>query len=81
MDNSSGLTPDVGSGVLPGLPNNHWYSYSVGLVHFAVFSTEAYFSYKGYAAQYAWLDADLAKVDRCVWAICNVTCGEMRIIY
>ena len=66
MDNSSGLTPSQGgAGVEPGTPNNHWYSYSVGPVHFLVMSTEAYFSYTGYlAAQYAFMEKDLTAVDR-----------------
>lgn len=67
MDNSS--TPVD----LPGLAstpwNNHWFSYSVGLVHFTVLSTEAYFNYgsggaAAVASQYEWADADLAAVDR-----------------
>jgi hypothetical protein len=48
---------------LPGV-NNHWYSYTVGLVHFAAVSTEAYFFYPGESLQYAWLEADLATVNR-----------------
>ena len=40
-------------------------------MHFVAISTEAYFYYKGAAAQFAWLEADLAAVDRSVtpWLI------------
>ena len=70
-DNSSGATPANLPGVIGGLPNNHWYSYTVGPVHFLVLSTEAYFFYKGAAAQFAFAEADLAAVDR--WG--GVGCG------
>lgn len=60
-DNTSGSSP---AGVYPTGWNNHWYSYSVGLVHIVSVSTEAYFFYNGEAAQYAWLEADLAAVNR-----------------
>ena len=63
-DNTSGLTPSGMSGLVGGLPNNHWYSFNVGNAHIAVMSTEAYFFYSGAAAQFAWLEADLAAVDR-----------------
>ena len=63
MDNSSGVTPAI-PGVIAGMPNNHWYTYSVGPVFFAVVSTEAYFFYNGVQQQYAFLDAQLSKVDR-----------------
>ena len=36
----------------------------MGLVHVVSMSTEAYFFYSGAAAQYAWLEADLAAVNR-----------------
>lgn len=66
---NSGLTPANVSGIVPGLPNNHWYSWETGAgtpsgVHWLSMSTEAYFYYNGTAAQYAWMDADLAAVDR-----------------
>lgn len=61
-DNSSGATPGI-PGLAPG-PNNHWYTYTVGPVFFAVMSTEAYFQYDGVAQQYAYLDAQLSAVDR-----------------
>ena len=64
-DNTSGASPDI-SGLLPAPWNNHWYSYTVGLVHFVAMSSEAYFFYKGWEVQYAWLEADLAAVDRSV---------------
>jgi hypothetical protein len=66
---NSGLTP-VAPGLLPGLPNNHWFSWETGAgtpagVHWLSMSTEAYFSYTaGNGAQYAFMDADLAAVDR-----------------
>ena len=41
-DNTSGLTPPGLSGLVAGLPNNHWYSFDVANVHIAVMSTEAY---------------------------------------
>ena len=63
-DNSSGLTPTGVNGLVGGLPNNHWYSFDVANVHIAVMSTEAYFFFNGAATQYAWLEADLAAVDR-----------------
>ena len=68
-DNSSGTTPNI-PGVVGG-PNNHWYTYSVGPVFFAAMSTEAYFFYNGVQAQYEFLDAQLAAVDRSVtpWVI------------
>ena len=68
-DNSSGATSISG---VPSTPwNNHFYSYNLGLVHIVAVSTEAYFSYAGAAPQYAWLEADLAAVDRAVtpWVI------------
>lgn len=61
-DNTSGAT--AVPGLVPSSWNNHWYSYNVGLVHIVAVSTEAYFFYPGAAAQYAWLEADLAAVDR-----------------
>ena len=70
-DNSSGAAPAV-AGLLPTPWNNHFYSYNVGLVHFVALSTEVYFSYPaGLAAQYAFVDADLAAVDRAAtpWVI------------
>jgi len=70
MDNSSGATPAI-AGLYPGPTNNHWYSYSVGPVFIAAMSTEAYFFYNGVQAQYEYLDAALAAVDRAVtpWVI------------
>ena len=64
MDNSSGLTPNNIAGLIPNTPNNHWYSYVVGPVTFISMSTEAYFFYQGYEAQYAYMDSVLSKVDR-----------------
>jgi hypothetical protein len=49
-----------------------YYSYDDGLTHFVVIDTEQYYyDPDGVAAQYAWLEADLAKVDRAVtpWLI------------
>jgi hypothetical protein len=68
-DNTSSAA-DV-KGLYPTAWNPHWYSYSVGLVHFLALSTEAYFYYDGVQAQYAWADADLAAVDRSVtpWVV------------
>ena len=63
-DNTSGLTPTGVAGIVPGLPNNHFYSFDIANVHIAVMSTEAYFFYNGAAQQFAWLEADLAAVDR-----------------
>lgn len=55
---------------MPGV-NNHWYSYTVGLVHFVATSTEAYFFYPGESLQYAWLEKDLEAVNRSVtpWVV------------
>lgn len=71
MDNSSGLTPNNIAGLIPNTPNNHWYNYVVGPVTFISMSTEAYFFYQGYEAQYAYMDSVLSKVDRSVtpWVI------------
>jgi predicted phosphodiesterase len=64
MDGSSGLTPSV-PGITGGVPNNHWFSYTAGQVFFISMSTEAYFSYTGaLQAQYDWMEAQLASVDR-----------------
>ncbi len=62
-DGSSPPAPAV-SGLAPSPTNAHWYSYNVGLVHYVMVSTEAFFFYNGAAAQLAWLEADLAAVDR-----------------
>jgi hypothetical protein len=62
---TGGLTPSNVSCIRPGLPNNHYYSLDIGLVHIVAMSTELYFcGADGPAAQYAWLDQDLASVDR-----------------
>lgn len=66
---SSGLTPAGYPGLTPGLPNSFWYSYDLDLVHVVVLSTEAYWIQSDggeslAALQYAWLDADLAGVNR-----------------
>jgi acid phosphatase type 7 len=61
---NSGLTPTGVPGLAGGLPNSMYFSWNVGLVHFVAVSTEAYFFYAGAAAQYAWLEADLASVNR-----------------
>jgi hypothetical protein len=60
---NGGLTPDVPS-VAPGLPNNLYYSINVGPLHLVAMSTELYFDPGAAAPQYAWLDADLAAVNR-----------------
>jgi acid phosphatase type 7 len=71
MDNSSAPLPNTrGLGFTPF--NAHFYSYNVGLVHFVAMSTETYFSYPdAVKAQYQWMDADLAAVDRATtpWVI------------
>jgi acid phosphatase type 7 len=66
-DNSSGMLPTT----IPGLesmngtlPNNHYYSFNIGLAHIVAFSTELYFTTGGAAIQYAWLEQDLASVNR-----------------
>ena len=61
---NSGLTPQGVSGLVGGLPNTMYFSFNTGLVHWVAVSTEAYFFYAGQAAQYAWLEADLAAVNR-----------------
>lgn len=60
---NTGLTEAM-SGLTGGLPNVMYFSWNVGLVHFVALSTEAYFFYNGAAAQYAWLESDLAAVNR-----------------
>ena len=59
-DGSSGLTPEGLPGLLPGLPNNFWLSFDLGIAHFASVSTECYFIEGCPAIQAAWLEADLA---------------------
>eukprot|EP00440_Ansanella_granifera_P057355 gb/GFBE01062172.1/.p1 GENE.gb/GFBE01062172.1/~~gb/GFBE01062172.1/.p1 ORF type:complete len:587 (+),score=94.26 gb/GFBE01062172.1/:1-1761(+) len=47
------------------VPNNWWYSFDSGLVHFVAVSTEIYFDYLDMVpTQYEWLRKDLAAVDR-----------------
>ena len=59
-DGSSGLTPAGLPGLLPGLPNNFYLSFDLGIAHFASVSTECYFIEGCPALQAAWLEADLA---------------------
>ena len=66
---NSGVTPSGLPGLVGGLANNHWYSFEVGAgtpsgVHFVAISSEAYFYYDATAIQYAWIERDLAGVDR-----------------
>jgi acid phosphatase type 7 len=63
--------------------NGTFHSFNVGLVHVVMVSTEAYFYPTAHGllmlpAQYAWLEADLAAVDRSVtpWIILMVRGGE-----
>lgn len=69
--NTTGLTPAGVSGLQPNLPNTMYYSLNVGPAHIVSMSTEAYFFYSGAAAQYAWLEADLAAVNRSItpWVV------------
>ena len=56
------------------VPNNWWYSWDHGLVHFVTISTEVYFFHPELVArQWRWLDADLRRVDRrrTPWLIVN----------
>ncbi|CAJ1384848.1 unnamed protein product [Effrenium voratum] len=47
------------------VPNNWWYSWNHGLIHFLTVSTEVYFNYPNMVAeQYVWLEHDLAAVNR-----------------
>lgn len=49
------------------VPNNWWYSWDSGLVHFVALSTEVYTNadyYSMVVEQYAWLETDLAAVNR-----------------
>lgn len=47
------------------VPNNWWYSWNDGLVHFVAISTEVYFDYiEMVPEQYDWLAKDLAAVNR-----------------
>ena len=60
----SGLRDDLVSDVRADrAPNNWWYSYDAGLVHYVAVSTEIYFHPErlahGAERQYAWLRADL----------------------
>lgn len=59
--NSGTLTfPEFGT-----VPNNWWYSWDDGLVHFVAISTEVYFDYHDMVPeQYRWLEKDLAAVNR-----------------
>jgi acid phosphatase type 7 len=61
---NGGLTPPNVDGVQAGEPNNLYYSFEIGLAHIATVSTEMYFTTGGAAPQYAWLEQDLASVDR-----------------
>lgn len=68
-ESNSGVTPLGVAGLVGGLPNNHWFSFEVGAgtpsgVHFVAISSEAYFYYNATATQFAWLERDLAAVDR-----------------
>jgi len=46
-------------------PNNWYYSFNSGLIHYAQFSTEIYFDYPALVQpQYEWLEKDLSSVDR-----------------
>jgi hypothetical protein len=51
---------------MPGNSTNFWYSFNTGITHFVVFSTEfvIYNQTDLQAAQMAWLEADLASVNR-----------------
>lgn len=56
-----------------------WHSFNAGPVHVVMFSSEAYFWLSAHglpmvAQQYAWLEADLAAVDRSVtpWVIVSI---------
>mmetsp|Transcript_900 Transcript_900/g.2137 ORF Transcript_900/g.2137 Transcript_900/m.2137 type:complete len:440 (-) Transcript_900:327-1646(-) len=51
---------------MPGNSTNFWYSYDTGITHFVVFSTEfvIYNQTDLQSAQMAWLEQDLAKVNR-----------------
>lgn len=52
--------PEFGS-----VPNNWWYSWDSGLVHFVALSTEVYFTNAELLpAMYNWLEGDLARVNR-----------------
>jgi acid phosphatase type 7 len=61
---NGGLTPPNVDGVQAGEPNNLYYSFEIGLAHIATVSTEMYFTTGGAAPQYAWLEQDLASIDR-----------------
>jgi acid phosphatase type 7 len=43
-------------------PNEPWWSYDVGMVHFVGMSTEH--PYDACSQQYAWIESDLASVNR-----------------
>ena len=48
-----------------GMPNNWYFSYDVGEVHFIAFSTEIYFDYSDLIEeQYNWIKEDLQNLDR-----------------
>jgi len=66
---NSGLIPDsIGPTLVGGLPNNHWYSWDTvwngAGVHIVTMSTEVYWISSATPLQYAWLEQDLASVDR-----------------
>mmetsp|Transcript_118041 Transcript_118041/g.329012 ORF Transcript_118041/g.329012 Transcript_118041/m.329012 type:complete len:568 (+) Transcript_118041:52-1755(+) len=62
MPSNSG---NISFGEFGTVPNNWWYSWESGLVHFVALSTEVYFDYPDLVpVQYAWLLQDLAAVDR-----------------
>jgi len=69
-------TGTVGTGASPTSPNNWWFSWNYGLVHFVTISTEIYFGHPELLPRmWNWLDADLkaAQANRSAapWIVVN----------
>lgn len=80
---ASGTLPTGLTGLVGGLPNNHWFKYSVGRVLFIAVSTEAYFFYNASQAQWQWLNAtlDAASKQRAVGSLDWIIVYGHRSIY
>jgi hypothetical protein len=87
---NSGFLPSIAGSEVAGLPNNWFFSYDIGLIHFIAFSTEIYFDYPQLIpVQWKWLQTDLEQVNqrrnitpwvvlyghRSVYCSCDGDCG------
>ena len=63
---NSGTLPTGAGSDVAGQPNNWYFSFNVGNIHFVSFSTEILFDYVSTGMvqqQYAWLEADLQRAN------------------